>query len=116
MLQALAGAQPFDEGFYRATYPDIAAAVDEGKISDLHQHYIVSGYFEGRFGAPPQVDEAFYTTQYPDIEQAVQRGDSPSGNDHYMSNGAAEGRVPRATLHAEITSWMALLREETGHG
>ncbi len=116
MLQALVATQPFDAAFYRATYPDIAAAADEGQIPDLHQHYIDSGYFEGRFGAPPPVDEAFYTTQYRDIGQAVLRGDVASGTEHYLRSGAAEGRVPRADLRAAIDSWMALLRDDSSRG
>lgn len=102
LLQALVATQPFDDEFYRATYPDLAAAYEAGDIPDLHQHFVSAGYFEGRFGAPPVVDEAFYTSHYRDIGQAVLRGDVVSGQDHYLRSGAAEGRLPSNEARPEI--------------
>jgi hypothetical protein len=116
LLQALVATMPFDAAFYRATYPDIAEAADSGQIPDLRQHFVDSGYFEGRFGVPPPVDEAFYTTQYRDIGEAVLRGDVASGAEHYLRSGAAEGRLPNAALRPAIDSWMALLRDDAARG
>jgi len=116
LLQALAATQPFDEEFYRATYPDLASANDSGEIPDLHQHFISSGYFEGRFGVRPAVDEAFYTGTYKDIAQAVLRGDIADGAEHYLRSGAAEGRVPSAEARPAIDAWVALLRDDLVRG
>jgi hypothetical protein len=111
LLRALAARMPFSEEFYLATYPDLAEAHAVGKVPDLHEHFIESGFFEGRCGAPPEVDEAYYTGLYKDVGQAVLRGDIKSGADHYLRTGIAEGRVPNAVLRGAIDNWMALLRD-----
>jgi hypothetical protein len=110
ILQTLVRSLPFSEAFYRASYPDLAAAAAAGQIADLHRHYVDTGFFEGRIGAPPEVDEAFYRAAYPDIAAAIARGDVPSAAAHYALAGAAEGRVPRPALAAEIDAWMRLLK------
>jgi hypothetical protein len=112
LLQALAASMPFSEEFYVESYSDLAEAHSVGKVPDLHLHFIESGFFEGRFGAPPPVDEAFYTSTYRDVGQAVLRGDVKSGAEHYLRTGAAEGRVPNEALRGTIDNWMALLRDE----
>jgi len=112
LLQAIAARAPFSEAFYKQTYPDVASAHAAGQIPDLHQHYVESGYFEGRFGAAPPVDEAFYTSNYKDVGQAVLSGDVASGVEHYLRSGAAEGRLPNAESRAEMESWMSVLRDD----
>lgn len=114
LIQTLAATQPFDPAFYRATYPDIDSAFEAGLIPDLHQHFIDSGFIEGRFGAAPEVDEAFYNESYPDIAEAVRAGEIASGAVHYLESGASEGRVPAAALRDVIDGWMAILRDEGG--
>lgn len=111
LLQSLAGQLPFDPDFYLAQNPDVAAAHSAGEITDLHQHFIESGFLEGRFGAPPPVDEAFYATSYQDIGAAIQRGDVASGSEHYMRSGAAEGRVPSEASRPMVERWAALLSD-----
>jgi hypothetical protein len=105
---------PFSPEFYARTYPDIAAANTAGQIPDLHKHFIETGYFEGRVGAPPPVDEGFYREVYRDVSHAVDRGDVESAQTHYMRSGAAEGRVPSAQLQPEVDSWISILR--VAHG
>jgi hypothetical protein len=112
LLTAIVARGPFSEAFYKQTYPDIAEAHASGAIPDLHQHFIESGYFEGRFGAPPEVDEAFYTSTYKDVGQAVLRGDIASGTEHYLRSGAAEGRLPREEAREELDAWMSVLRDD----
>ena len=116
LLQALAASVPFSEEFYLEKYPDIAEAHSVGKVPNLHEHFVQSGFFEGRFGAPPEVDEGFYTNLYKDVGQAALRGDIRSGAEHYLRTGAAEGRVPNPALRSVIDNWMALLRDETNRG
>jgi hypothetical protein len=114
LLQVAAGGQPFDAAFYLETYPDIAAAHASGDIPDLHRHFVETGYFEGRAGAPPTVDEEYYTQTYRDVGLAVQRGEVKSGAEHYLRSGAAEGRVPSPDVKPVIDWWAAVLREDGG--
>jgi hypothetical protein len=47
---------PFDEQWYNAENPDIAAAVANGDMRSAHDHFISNGFFEGRDGIPPEDD------------------------------------------------------------
>ncbi len=110
ILQHLVSHMAFSDQFYRTAYADIGAAAAAGQIPDLHRHYVETGYFEGRLGAPGEVDEVFYLATYPDVATAIERGEVASGAEHYVRSGAAEGRVPAAPLRPEIDAWMSLLR------
>ncbi len=110
IIQAAIAAMPFSAEFYRTAYPDIAAAADAGQIVDLHQHFVQTGYFEGRAGHPVAVDDAYYTGSHPDVAEAIARGDVAGAGAHYLGTGAAEGRVPHPALTAEVTEWVNLLR------
>jgi hypothetical protein len=111
LLHSLAGQLPFDPGFYLAQNDDVAAAYETGEITDLRRHFIESGFFEGRFGAPPQVDEPFYAESYKDIGAAIRRGDILSATEHYVRAGAAEGRVPCEAMRPEVQRWAAALSD-----
>lgn len=110
ILQNLVSHMPFSDQFYREAYADIGAAAAAGQIPDLHRHYVETGFFEGRIGAPSEVDEAFYLASYPDVATAIERGEVSSAAEHYIRSGAAEGRVPSADLRPEVDAWMGLLR------
>jgi hypothetical protein len=110
LIQSAVAHQPFDAEFYARTYPDIAEAVAGGKIPDLHRHFVETGFFEGRVGAPPPVDEPYYVGTYPDVATAIQRGDMPSATEHYIRSGASEGRVPNAAIKPEMDLWTSVLR------
>ncbi len=111
LIQTMVANAPFSEEFYKQNYPDLANAQTAGQIPDLHQHFVETGFFEGRFGAPPPVDEAYYTSTYKDVGQAVLKGDVVSGTEHYLRSGAAEGRVPNEEIRADLEAWMLVLRE-----
>lgn len=111
LIQTMVANAPFSEEFYRQNYPDLAAANQSGQIPDLQQHFIETGFFEGRFGAPPPLDEAYYTSTYKDVGQAVLKGDVASGMEHYLRSGAAEGRVPNEDIRPALEAWMVVLRE-----
>ena len=111
LLQSLVRQMPFDPAFYIAENADIAAAFEAGGITDLHRHFYESGYFEGRFGAPPPVDEKFYSSNYQDIGTAIRQGAISSGAEHYMRSGAAEGRLPSEALRPQVEQWAALLSD-----
>lgn len=110
IVQAAIERLPFSAAFYRSNYPDIAAAEAAGQIPDLHRHFIETGYFEGRMGAPPPFDAASYAATYPDVAEAVADGRIASAADHYLRSGAAEGRVPNPDLGPDIAAWMSVLR------
>lgn len=109
ILVAATSAMPFDEDFYRLTYPDLRDAHESGVVADLRTHFIEEGYFEGRFGAKPDVDEQFYRETYPDVAAAVTKGDVKSALDHYIRAGAYEGRFANAEDMETIKRWSALL-------
>jgi len=73
----------FDAAYYRAAYPDVAAA----GVNPL-LHFITAGAFEGR-NPHPLFDTGYYLRKYPDVMAA---GVNPLG--HYLKYGAAEGRQP----------------------
>lgn len=73
----------FDADYYRATYPDVAAA----GVNPL-LHFIVAGAFEGR-DPHPLFNTGFYLCTYPDV--AASRMNPVA---HYLKFGAAEGRAP----------------------
>ena len=110
IVQSVVARLPFSAEFYAASYPDIAAAAAAGQIPDLHSHYVETGYFEGRQGAPPVLDEAYYCGAYQDVAAAIGEGQVATADDHYLQSGAAEGRVPAAVLADEIALWMSVLR------
>jgi hypothetical protein len=110
LLQQAVAHLPFSAEFYADTYPDIAAASAAGQIADLHRHFVETGYFEGRLGAPPPLDDAFYLATYADVAEAVADGQVSSPADHYRRSGAAEGRAPSPALAEEVGRWMGLLR------
>lgn len=111
LIQLAVEQQPFSEAFYRATYPDLAAAHAAGAVPDLHRHFVGTGFFEGRIGAPPQMDDAYYVAAYPDVARGLESGEVASASDHYVRSGAAEGRAPNAAAKPEIEAWMTLLRQ-----
>jgi hypothetical protein len=105
ILVEVAKAQPFDESFYRDTYPDLSSAHDAGLVKDLRSHFFETGWLEGRMGAAPKIDEAFYLRQNADVQQAVASGVVASATDHYMRSGASEGRVPHPDLVEIVAHW-----------
>jgi hypothetical protein len=83
----------YDEEFYLAEYPDVAAAVASGALfKSGWYHYSAIGRKEGRLGAPT-FDEKFYLNSYPDVKEAVFNKIFPSGQSHYESAGREEGRI-----------------------
>ncbi len=86
----------FDETFYLAKNPDVAAAVARGALSSGFAHWQQWGQAEGRAAidarANPLYDEVGYLAANPDVAAAVAGGGLRSGYDHYLAYGKAEGR------------------------
>lgn len=96
VLRNMLRAIDLDEAWYRETYPDVDAAIKAGDLPNAREHFIASGYFEGRLPGDFEVDEAWYFTTYPDIAEAHARGEVASAKQHFVEFGYAEGRLPRA--------------------
>lgn len=101
----------FDEDWYLARHPDVAAAVRGGGFASGWDHYDRHGRAEGRLArstdaartipeadAPEQFDEDWYLATYPDVAAEVRRGGLASGWDHYDRFGRAEGRYARSAI------------------
>lgn len=85
----------FDETYYLAQNPDVAAAVAAGLIPSGYEHFINNGLFEGR---SPSLffDNQFYLSEYTDVANAVAAGAFSSGLEHFLLAGHVERRDPSA--------------------
>lgn len=79
----------FDEDFYLTAYPDVAAAVSQGRLRNAYDHYRRFGRFEGRF---PRFNEASYLSKNPDVAAAVRNRKLRSGYEHWRKFGRFENR------------------------
>ena len=93
LLRELARHQPFDPEFYAESYPDIEEARMVGKIPDLHEHFIETGFIEGRLPAEPPFDPVWYAHYYPDIAKAIPANDVQALRNHFITAGLIEGRA-----------------------
>ena len=98
----------FDEKWYLSNYPDLRQAWENGDIKDLREHFVTTGYFEGRSPNAPSFDEKWYLKAYPDIREAVAKGKIDSAEEHYRQNGQMEWRAPNADLEKEVLNWSRL--------
>jgi len=92
--QASLAALKVDEAWYLQRYDDVAKAVVDDPTRSARQHFLHSGYFEGRLPFPMIVDERWYLTNYPDVAENVRRGNVASAQEHFEANGYREGRLP----------------------
>ena len=90
----------FNDAYYLANYPDVAA-----KGMDLAVHYVVHGWKEGRRPGPG-FDPAFYLTEYPDIAAS---GTNPLL--HYARCGRAEGGARCWEAHSQLQNCPDRLRQ-----
>jgi hypothetical protein len=105
LMQEFARHQPFDPEYYGESNPDIEAARLAGHISDLHEHFIRSGFFEGRLPAEPPFDPVWYAAHYTDLAATIPAHDVKALRNHFLSAGLAEGRAgTEASLMASQTA------------
>jgi hypothetical protein len=97
IVRKLLEAAPVDEAWYRATYPDVAEAIDAGTYRNGKHHFVANGYLEGRRPFPMAVDEAFYLAEYPDVREGIEDGLFASAQEHFSRHGYEEGRRPTIT-------------------
>jgi hypothetical protein len=83
-----------DEAWYRNTYPDVDEAIRNGELRSAKDHFVASGYFEGRKCGRVVVDDKWYLSEYPDIAEGIEVGELRSAQQHFDSHGEKEGRLP----------------------
>lgn len=90
----------FDETYYLCQNPDVASAVAHGTFSSGYEHFIASGWLEGR---NPSIlfDEDYYLSQYSDVAQAIAIGEFSSGFQHYVLDGHEDGRNPSEAFNEQ---------------
>jgi hypothetical protein len=94
LVRKLLNAVEVDEEWYRRSYPDVEIAIRQGVIGSAHEHFVTSGYLEGRLPGEIEVDEEWYFRTYPDIASAAKVGEVGSAKQHFLAYGYAEGRMP----------------------
>lgn len=83
-----------EEDWYLSQYQDVYQGILAGVVQSAKQHFIESGYFEGRLPFRILVDEEWYQREYPDVAESVRQKTVPSGQVHFETNGYREGRLP----------------------
>jgi cyclophilin family peptidyl-prolyl cis-trans isomerase len=80
----------FNEEYYLARNPDVAAAVAAGTVASGYAQFIAVGQFSG---AAPSIyySDAYYFAANPGVQAAVQAGAFASGYQHFMKTGMAQG-------------------------
>jgi hypothetical protein len=94
LIRKLLAAIPVDEVWYKSIYQDVEQAIQAGNVKDAKEHFVSSGYFEGRLPSKVVVDEEFYISHYPDVADGIDGGEINSAQEHFESHGLTEGRLP----------------------
>lgn len=109
LLSVIVEGIAFDETAYRKSNPDLAAAEQNGDINSLHQHFVGTGWFEGRSPGEYQIDEAWYAMNYRDVAIALRRGLIKDLKQHFNETGRGEGRVGSAEQSKWKERWESVL-------
>ncbi len=91
----------FDEGWYRACNPDVAAAIAAGEIGSGYEHYCTLGY---PTRSPHWLyDDEVYAEYAPDLtDEVLIRAGCANRYDHYLKAGAREGRIAHLLFQPAI--------------
>lgn len=100
---------PFDEKAYLETNPDVDAAVHRGELKSGEEHFLYTGFFEGRETGSTEFDEKWYLKNNPDVVASVRRGDWTTGKEHWLAMGRAELRAPSRALVPLYDTWRQFL-------
>ncbi len=79
----------FDEAFYLAAYPDIAAAVQGGHLPNGRYHYEQYGFTEGREAF--FMDKSWYCQNYPIAAIELSQGEYDDTHQQWLNIGRARG-------------------------
>ncbi|MBN8890133.1 MAG: hypothetical protein J0H91_07550 [Rhodospirillales bacterium] len=111
----------FDPAWYRARYPEAAAAIAAGQYRGALHHYLTNPT-PTAFDPLADFSEAHYLATNPDVAAEVAAGRLRNGYEHFLKNGAAEGRSPapwidlRAYLAATPEAAAAVESRAMPHG
>jgi hypothetical protein len=94
LIRKLLALVQVDEEWYRKTYPDVERSVVAGATPSAKDHFVSSGYFEGRRPGKVVVDETFYINKYPDVAEGIEFEEIDSAQEHFDAHGYLEGRLP----------------------
>ncbi|MEA2737207.1 MAG: hypothetical protein QOH05_514 [Acetobacteraceae bacterium] len=108
LLRCLLDQADFDERQYRTCNPDVAEAIKQKMCVSGRDHFIRTGYFEGRSGGTP-VQETWYLARNPDVAAAKQSGKIATGEAQYRLAGAHEWREPNPESVRWIAAWKDVL-------
>ena len=91
----------FDEGWYRASNPDVAEAIAAGDIASGYEHYCTIGYTTR---SPHWLyDDETYALYAPDLsDQILVTFSCANRYDHYLKAGAREGRIAHLLFQPAI--------------
>jgi len=90
----------FDEAAYLRSNPDVATAVQQGRIHYGFEHFVLFGMAEGR--APGDwFDQDYYLAQNPDVAAAVENKSVSSAIAHFFAFGHREQRSPNSFFDAD---------------
>jgi hypothetical protein len=73
-IKKLLTSVPVDEAWYRATYPKVAKAIDDGILPSAAEHYVASGYFDGLVPFDISIDTDWYITRYGPVRTELAQG------------------------------------------
>jgi hypothetical protein len=93
LLRGLLEHVEFDEMQYLKCNPDVADAVRKKEMQSAREHFLTTGYFEGRIGGVP-VQEDWYLARNPDVAAAKRARKVESAEMQYRIAGANEWRQP----------------------
>lgn len=105
LLRELYLATGFNEEDYLERYPDVKELVRSKKGHSALEHFVASGFFEGRLANCAPVAEEWYRKRNPDVWQAIKKGQFKDANEHYFTSGANEGRSPSPELESAAEYW-----------
>jgi hypothetical protein len=91
-LMFTAGIECFVEAEYLEMYPDVARAIEEGRLSKGLDHFILHGQQEGRAGY--LFNETWYRRSYRLAVAEVTDGTATNLRSHYEEIGRHRGYIP----------------------
>lgn len=92
--------QGYDEKTYTTRYPDISAAIANGKFKSGQEHYLKFGRHEGR-RALADFDEQWYVKTYPIVAEEINSGLAKTAFAHFQSIGRLRGYLATPTAPRE---------------
>jgi hypothetical protein len=98
---------PFDAAWYGHANPDVEGARLAGDILSLHEHFVRSGYLEGRLPHRLPFDPVWYHGFYKDISVSFEIDNVAGMRRHFETGGFAEGRAGCEAMLADAESWRA---------